>query len=169
MPILIDFHPYVISSVAVVFDKKDYASKTIKTNIKEVVLRMILKVQKKFPEYGEVILCTDSKTYWRKNVFKYYKGNRKAQKESSDLDWDVVHEVIDELKRDLREHFRYKLIEVEGAEADDIIAVLTKHFANIPVVGFDRSNEVLIVAGDGDFFQLQKYGTVKQWTPRFQK
>lgn len=169
MPILIDFHPYVISSVAVVFNKKDYASKSIKTDIKQVVIKMILKVQKKFSSYGEVILCTDAKTYWRKNVFPYYKGNRKEQKDNSDLNWDVVHEVIDELKVELKEHFKYKIIEADGAEADDVIAVLTKHFATIPVEGFDRDNEVLIVAGDGDFFQLQKYGTVKQWSPRFNK
>ena len=48
---------------------------------------------------------------------------------------------------------------VENCEADDIIAVLTKH----------ATEDVMIVSGDKDFQQLQKYDYVRQWSPNLNK
>jgi 5'-3' exonuclease len=49
----------------------------------------------------------------------------------------------------------YKFLEVYGAEADDIIATLCS----------ESSDEVMILSGDKDFIQLQKYPNVKQYSP----
>ena len=57
---------------------------------------------------------------------------------------------------DLREYFPYKVVKVEGAEADDIIGVLTQE---------EMKNPTTIISSDKDFIQLQKYQGVQQWSP----
>ncbi len=173
MPILVDLHPLVISAVAVNL-KEESKNPQLKNLIKHMFFSIILQVKKKFgTEFGEVILCTDSDSYWRKEFFPYYKGDRAAKKEESDLNWEYIHEAIDEIKMDIINNFKFKVIEVERAEADDVIAVLTKYFQTNELgesgLFDDEPKPILIVAGDGDFVQLQKYKNVKQWSPRFKK
>lgn len=173
MPILIDLHPAVISAVAVNL-KDDQDHPNLKGLIKHTFFNMILGMKMKFSkDYGNVIICTDSKTYWRKDYFRYYKGDRAAKKKDSGLNWEYIEQAIDELKVDLRDNFKYKVIEVEGAEADDVIGVLTKYFQTNELVSnglFGESPQpVLIISGDGDFYQLQKYQNVNQWSARFKK
>jgi hypothetical protein len=50
---------------------------------------------------------------------------------------------------------------VEQAEADDIIAVITKHYSD--------KEDILIVSGDKDFQQLHKYRGVQQFSPNLNK
>jgi hypothetical protein len=59
------------------------------------------------------------------------------------------------MRDELAEHMPYKVLNVHGAEADDIIATLVKN----------TKEKVLILSGDKDFIQLQKYGNVKQYAP----
>ena len=54
------------------------------------------------------------------------------------------------------EYFPYKVIHIDKAEADDIIAVLAKNLID---------EKVLILSGDKDFMQLQKFDNVKQYSP----
>lgn len=68
---------------------------------------------------------------------------------------------LNKVKQEIKENFPYKYMYVETAEADDIIAVLTKHAP--------FGEKVLIVSGDKDFQQLHKYGYVKQWSPNVNK
>ena len=49
----------------------------------------------------------------------------------------------------------YKSVEVYGAEADDIIATLCSEYAE----------EIMILSGDKDFIQLQRFPNVKQYSP----
>ena len=56
----------------------------------------------------------------------------------------------------MREYFPYKVMRVEEAEADDIIAVLTQE---------EMKNPTTIISSDKDFIQLQKYEGVQQWSP----
>ena len=51
-------------------------------------------------------------------------------------------------------------MEIYGAEADDIIATLCKNFQN---------EKIMIVSGDKDFIQLQKYPNVQQYSPILNK
>ena len=51
---------------------------------------------------------------------------------------------------------------VDGAEADDIIGTLVPIYA--------RDQKILILSSDGDFLQLQQYGSnVKQYNPSQKK
>ena len=49
---------------------------------------------------------------------------------------------------------------MHGAEADDIIATLVKTYPN---------EKVMIISGDKDFIQLQKYSNVSQYCPILKK
>jgi hypothetical protein len=54
----------------------------------------------------------------------------------------------------------WKVMDIYGAEADDIIATLVKH---------NTGGKVLILSSDKDFIQLQKYDGVKQYAPILKK
>ena len=120
-----------------------------------------------------MIIASDSKKYWRKDVFSLYKGHRKRNREESDIDWDFIFECMNEIKDDLRNNFPYKMLEVEGAEADDVIACIAKYAQtnDLQRVGIidDEPQPIMIVSSDTDFMQLQKYPNVKQWSPMQKK
>ena len=113
-------------------------------------------------EYGEVVLCCDNKKYWRKEFFPFYKAGRKKTREKSDLDWHLIFDILGKIKQELKDNFPYRVIDVDGAEADDIIGTLT------PI--YSQTEKVLILSSDGDFLQLQMYGkNVKQYNPTQRK
>jgi 5'-3' exonuclease len=74
----------------------------------------------------------------------------------------MIFDMLAKFKQELKENFPYKVIDVEGAEADDIIGTLVPRAAS--------SEKVLILSSDGDFLQLQRYGAnVKQYNPAQKK
>ena len=107
-------------------------------------------------EYGEVVLTWDSKHSWRRDYFPEYKASRRKGREESDLDWDDIFGTLNKIRNEIKENFPYKYLEVFGAEADDIIGFLCEE--NI-------DEKIMIISGDKDFIQLQKYPNVKQWSP----
>ena len=126
--------------------------------IRHLILNIIRTHVKNFKgEYGEVVLCCDNRKYWRKEYFPYYKAGRKKTREKSNLDWHLIFSMLDKFKQELRESFPYKVIDVENAEADDIIGTLAPRQS--------VHEKVLIISSDGDFIQLQKYKNVKQYNP----
>lgn len=165
--ILIDFHQTVISSVAMnAKDFKGESREEIFNMIKHTVFGMMLKWKQKFK--GELIVCTDGKIYWRTAILKSYKGHRKHDKEKDTLlDWDLIHDAIEDAKKDIKEHFNIKVIEVNGAEADDVIACLVKYFQTNECQDGVRleplPQDIIIISTDGDLQQLQKYKNVRQW------
>ena len=125
--------------------------------VRHMILNSIRMYRTKFnDEYGEVVLAYDSRHYWRKEHFPEYKAGRKKSRNSDDKDWNRIFEVLNNIKAELKDTFPYKFLEVYGAEADDIIAVLAKKYQN---------EKIMIVSGDKDFIQLQKYSNVKQYSP----
>jgi len=124
------------------------------------ILRMHIRNFRK--DYGDVVLCCDNRKYWRKEYFPFYKAGRKKTREKSDLDWHMIFDMLAKFKSELRENFPYKVIDVEGAEADDIIGTL------VPI--YSAHEKILILSSDGDFLQLQHYGSnVKQYNPAQKK
>ena len=113
-------------------------------------------------EYGEVVLCCDNKKYWRKEFFPFYKAGRKKTRDKSDLDWHLIFDILGKIKQELKDNFPYRVLDVDGAEADDIIGTLTPLYS--------QTEKVLILSSDGDFLQLQMYGkNVKQYNPTQKK
>jgi len=141
--------------------------------VRHMVLTALRAFEKQYsPKYGEVVLAYDSKHYWRKEAFPYYKQNRKKDREASDLDWNAIFEVLNKIRDEIKNFFPYKVVEVYGAEADDVISTLTTYqaYRNIKLqkAGED-AEQVLILSGDKDFIQLQKYPFVKQYNPILKK
>jgi len=116
-------------------------------------------------EYGELVLCYDDKHYWRKEYFPNYKANRKKDRTASKLDWNELFETLNKIRDEIKEVFPYKVLQVSGAEADDIIATIVKVVSKTPKL-FEN---VLIMSGDKDFIQLQKHSFVKQYSPTLKK
>ena len=119
--------------------------------------------QRFYREYGEPILCCDNSNYWRKKVFPHYKANRKKYQQQSELNWNDIFTFLNRVKQELKDHFPYKVIDVETAEADDIIGTLVHEFGMIYPT--DISDEILILSGDKDYIQLQIYNNVVQYDP----
>lgn len=125
--------------------------------IRHIVLNNIRSYRSKFKQYNQLVICCDSRNYWRRSVFPYYKSHRKEARDKSPIDWNFVFPILNQLKQDLKEHFPYKTVEVDQAEADDIIATLTKKYS--------IHEPILIVSSDADFKQLHVYPNVKQYNP----
>lgn len=126
--------------------------------IRHMAINTIRSNVKQFKnKYPNVVLCCDNRHYWRKDYFPFYKSQRKHDREASGLDWTLIFETLNKIRDELKENFPYKVIDVHGAEADDIIAVLTARLS--------PHSDVLILSSDKDFGQLQKYNNVTQYSP----
>jgi len=131
--------------------------------LRHMVLNSIRANKIKFSaEYGELIIAADAPRSWRRDVFSYYKANRRRDREASELNWTLIFESLNKIRDELKEVFPYRVIQVDGAEADDVIATLVKNRTN----DFEK---VLILSGDKDFQQLQRYANVKQYSPVLKK
>jgi hypothetical protein len=130
-------------------------------SVRKSVIRVLGRIQSRYRrEYGELVLCYDDKDYWRREAFPYYKKNRKQEREESSIDWDQVFSVLNKIRDEIRINFPYKVIQAQGAEADDVIATLCLHNSRR-----QQPDKVLILSADKDFVQLQKYDFVKQYDP----
>lgn len=140
--------------------------------IRHAILTGIKSYKKKFPTYGPVVLACDGQNYWRKNEFPYYKIKRKSSREESDLDWKLIFDTMSDLREDIKNHFPYKVIHINQAEADDVIATLAEYTQTNELKDhgmFEEKQPVMILSSDHDFKQLQKYDNVKQWSPQQKK
>ena len=135
--------------------------------VRHMVLNSLRGHNKKFrKEYGEMVIACDSKNVWRREVYPNYKAGRKATREKSEHDWDTIFSMLHTIKDEIRSFLPYKVIELETAEADDIIATLVKRTQN--EVGPNHKKKILILSGDKDFIQLHG-PNVKQYNPVLNK
>ena len=129
--------------------------------VRHMILNSIRMYRTDFnQEFGEIVLTYDSKHYWRRDYFPNYKAGRKKGRENDSKDWDAIFNCLNKIKSEFKENLPYKYVEVYGAEADDVIATLCKHFPD---------EKIMIVSGDKDFIQLQKYSNVQQYSPILKK
>lgn len=166
--ILVDFNQTLISNLMSQIGSNPNAQLS-EDLIRHMVLSSILSYKKKFEaDYGHLIFCSDDKKYWRREVFPYYKANRKKMREASGFDWTLIFNTLNKIRDEIRDIFPYTVIQIEGAEADDIIATLCKYTQSNDLIrrGLDEETQpVLILSGDKDFLQLQKYSNIKQYSP----
>ena len=162
--ILLDFSNIIVSSIMVASRVPD-EERFSENFIRHLVLNSIRSYRKKHHEkYGEVVICTDYLSSWRKDAFPYYKAHRKVQREKQQkegVDWTALFEIIAKITGELEDYFPYKVVQIPHAEGDDVIAVLAKQSY---VKSFGKES-CLIVSSDKDFNQLYKYKTVRQFSP----
>ena len=133
--------------------------------VRHLVLNSLRLFKSKFSaEYGDLVICCDDRKYWRRDFFPYYKANRKKDRAASDLDWHMIFDTLNTVKQELKDNFKWKVIQVEGAEADDIIGTLCHKHGHLGIVN-GSAEPILILSSDKDFCQLQKYANVEQYSP----
>jgi len=173
--IIVDFNQTAISTLmAELAGRTDVEIR--KDLIRHMIINAIRSYKVKFgAEFGELVIACDNRKYWRKDKFPYYKASRKKARQDSGFDWKLIFDTLSEIKAELHQFFPYQVIDVEGAEADDVIAVLalwtqTNDFKNsVGLFGEPEPQPVLILSGDHDFIQLQKYKNVSQFSPIHKK
>ena len=153
--ILVDMNQISLASIMMHF--RINKSKTIDENmVRHMILNSLRMYRTRFSsEFGELVLCYDSRHYWRRDYFPEYKANRRKDRKESSYDWDAIFECLNTIKEEIRTNMPYKFLEVYGAEADDIIATICSEYAE----------EIMILSGDKDFIQLQRFPNVKQYSP----
>lgn len=153
--ILIDFSAICISNL--------FTQNTSDINedfLRHTILNSLRMYNVKYrSKYGKMVICCDGGS-WRKRIFPEYKAARSTAREKSDIDWDNVWRIINMIKEEIKENLPYKVVQVRGAEADDVIATLVETTQE-----FGCDENVMIVSGDKDFIQLQKYSNVSQFSP----
>jgi hypothetical protein len=159
--IIFDYNQVAISSL---MEQIGSSKKPVEENlVRHMILNVIRTYVKKFKEtYGpEVVIACDNRNYWRREYFPQYKASRKKARDSSGHDWNSIFECLHKIKEELKNYSPYKVIDVDTAEADDIIATLT--------ILKSANEKVMILSSDKDFAQLQKYPNVQQYSPILKK
>lgn len=137
----------------------------VDTNLfRHMTLNKIRSLKNMFSKkYGELVICCDDKNYWRKDIFPYYKAHRKKDREASSLNWNLIFAALNQVRDELKEVFPYRVLHVERAEADDVIASICKKYGVF--LNAESTEKILILSSDKDFVQLQKYANVEQYSP----
>jgi 5'-3' exonuclease len=165
--IVIDFNQTAISNLmAEVGGRKDIDIDV--PLLRHMILNSIRGYNQKFgAKYGEMVIACDNRNYWRRQEFRYYKAGRKKAREESGLDWKLIFEALTMIREELHTYFPYKVIDIDGAEADDVIAVLAEwsQSNDTETLLFTEPKPFLILSGDHDFIQLQKWKNVHQYSP----
>jgi len=159
--IIFDFNQVAISSL---MEQIGSSKKPVEENlVRHMILNVIRTYVKKFKAtHGpEVVIACDNRNYWRRDYFPQYKASRKKSRDASGHDWNSIFECLHKIKEELKEYSPYKVIDVDTAEADDIIAVLAMRQS--------AHEKVMILSSDKDFAQLQKFPNVEQFSPILKK
>ena len=152
--ILIDLSQIMVASTMMSMGKDQ--SQVDINMVRHMVLNSLRMYRSKYhAEYGELVLCCDGRHSWRRDHFPQYKASRKTNRDADSRDWTQIFGCLDTIKSELREFFPYKYIEIEEAEADDIIGFLAKTW----------NEPIMIISGDKDFIQLQVRDNVDQYSP----
>ena len=156
--ILIDYSQVAISNIAVQLamskDKNVLSVPMVRHMILNSIRGYIHRFKSEYP--GEIVICVDGPDPWRRDIFEQYKAKRREGRNNDDKDWESVFGLIHTIKEEIRDNFPYKVVQLDKVEADDIIAVICKK---------NHGKKILIISGDKDFQQLQKYPDVFQYSP----
>jgi hypothetical protein len=155
--IIVDLNQVMISNLMMQLGTHTNA-KIEENMVRHMILNSIRSYKVKFgAEFGELVIASDNTNYWRKQMFPYYKANRKKNQQNSDLDWHAIFETLNKIRQELKDFFPYRVIDIEAAEADDVIGTLVRTFS--------KDEPMLILSGDKDFIQLHIWPNVKQYDP----
>lgn len=164
--IVIDYNQTFISN----FMAETRGRTDIEINIdllRHMILNQIRSYRKRFGnEWGEVVIACDNRRYWRRDIYPHYKAARKKAREASGHDWSSIFDALHLIRSELDEYLPYPVLDIEGAEADDVIGALAEYSQNSVENGlFGEPEPFLILSGDHDFQQLQKFPNVQQFSP----
>jgi len=162
MAILVDYNQVILASLFASIG--NHHNVDIDENlIRHMFLNSIRSNRKKFTEqYGEIVICADGKNTWRRELYPYYKANRKKSRDESELDWTQLFNIMNTIRDELKEFFPYKVIHMDHLEADDIIGTIIHENGTVLNGG---AEPFLVLSGDKDYIQLHTYANVDQFDP----
>ena len=168
--IIIDYNQTFISN----FMAETRGRPDVEVNVdllRHMILNQIRGYRKRFGnEYGEVVIACDNRHYWRREVYPFYKAARKKARDSSGHDWSSIFDALHMIRSELDEFMPYPVLDIDGAEADDVIGALAEYSQSSKTgVLFEEAEAVIIISGDHDFQQLQKFPNVAQYSPMKKK
>lgn len=124
-------------------------------NLECSLAQSVFWFKKKFQdEYGHVVICCDSKSNWRRDLFPYYKQRRRDKRSSDEKDWDSIFDMFSLVKSNFSKNMQETVLEIDGLEGDDLIALGTKLITKRPH---------LIISSDKDMTQLLMQPGVKMF------
>lgn len=130
-----------------------------KTIIRHIILKKLIEIHKKIGRHHSLVLCFDSRNYWRKDYFPYYKGSR--NRSDSKFSWDDFYRLYNEFKVEIPYYFNYKCIEVDRVEGDDIIFCISE---------YEKGENIVIASSDTDDLQiLEMYPDAQQFSIKHNK
>ena len=104
---------------------------------------------------------------WRINEYKEYKKNRgttiKYKKNKFNVG-KIFKYVYSTIFPFLVNNYGINIIQVNEAEADDIIAIMCKYYNNV-----NNCNNIYIISEDKDMYQLLKYDKVQIYSMKFKR
>jgi len=107
-------------------------------------LNYLIRIREEFaPDYLAVVF--DAGSSQRKKLYPEYKATREKMPEDLRESLGRIRSLLDAL--------HHPVVEVEGFEADDVIASLTQR-----ALALEEDIEAVIVSGDKDFYQLLRPG-----------
>ena len=103
--ILIDFNQVMISNLMMQIG--NHTNIPIEEGLfRHMVINSLRSYKQKFgDEYGEMVIACDDKNYWRRQIFPYYKANRKKNREESELNWTQIFEIFNKVKQEIKDNF----------------------------------------------------------------
>lgn len=157
--IVIDFSSISIANIFVLNFNKELTENAFR----HMILNTLCYYRKKFKKFGHVFLACDHGS-WRKDVYKYYKAQRKKEAEKSDINWSEIYQWLNDIKSELDDYSPFTVLDVKNTEADDIIGILVRETQK-----FGQHEEVMIISADKDFKQLQIHSNVRQYSNLLKK
>lgn len=157
--ILIDYNQIALSNIIV-------QKLNDEQMIRHMILNSIRMYNKKYREkYGQMVICCDGMNTWRKEYFPQYKAARKKNRDQqTDTDWPEIFRILNLVREEIKENLPYKVIHLEGCEADDVIGALT-----LEAQEFGKGEPIKIISSDKDFIQLHRFKNVSQFSPMQKK
>lgn len=111
-----------------------------------------------FKTYGQAIICHEGmgSLDWRRSIYPDYKRNRDEGKK--DPSYLVLKNTFNKIE-EILSYYPCKQIKVDGAEADDVIFALARHYGT-------QGENVVVITTDGDLAQVMDYSdTISVYNP----
>ena len=136
--------------------------------LRHTILNSLRAIYAKHKEkYGpDMVLACDDRS-WRRDFYPEYKWERRQARDDNDEYWSEIFRIVRLIADEVQENLPWHVLQAKGAEADDIVAVITETTQE-----FGHYDDVLIIGADSDYKQLLRYPNVALYsnnTKKFQK
>lgn len=130
-------------------------NKIFMNHFDETYMKNLLKYKSMYNiPFENIVIVRDCprENIWRMDIYKEYKATRKNTCSYKNKKYNIgciFKHIYNELYPKLEKQYGFKIIKIDNAEADDIIAVLAHKIREL-----DKNRLVVIISNDNDYLQL---------------